>query len=72
MLADMAINIELARLITYKSAYEVDQGRRNSYFACIAKAHAADMANKVAADAVQVRVSECTEFIYEVRQNYSC
>lgn len=29
-------------------------GRRNSYFASIAKCYAADMANRVAADAVQI------------------
>jgi acyl-CoA dehydrogenase len=54
MLADMAIHLETARLITYKAAYEVDSGRRNSYYACIAKAFAADTANKTAADAVQI------------------
>uniref|UniRef100_A0A182FH31 Medium-chain specific acyl-CoA dehydrogenase, mitochondrial n=1 Tax=Anopheles albimanus TaxID=7167 RepID=A0A182FH31_ANOAL len=54
MLADMAIGVETARLITMKSAYEVDQGRRNSYYASIAKCYASDIANKVASDAVQV------------------
>lgn len=54
MLAEMAINVEMGRLITYKSAWEVEQGRRNSYWASIAKAHCADMANKSAADAVQI------------------
>lgn len=29
-------------------------GRRNSYYASIAKCHAADMANKIASDAVQI------------------
>lgn len=29
-------------------------GRRNSYFASIAKCHSADMANKIASDAVQI------------------
>lgn len=29
-------------------------GRRNSYYASIAKCYAADMANRVAADAVQI------------------
>ncbi|CDW54939.1 acyl coenzyme A dehydrogenase, C 4 to [Trichuris trichiura] len=54
ILADMAIGVETARLITYKAAWEVDQGRRNSYFASIAKAYASDVANKCATDAVQV------------------
>ncbi|KAK4337392.1 hypothetical protein RND71_043339 [Anisodus tanguticus] len=54
ILADMAINIETARLIYYKAAWEFDQGRRNTYYASIAKCYASDVANKCAADAVQV------------------
>ncbi|XP_050425492.1 probable medium-chain specific acyl-CoA dehydrogenase, mitochondrial [Adelges cooleyi] len=54
MLADMAIGIEAARLTYLKAAYEVDQGRRNSYYASISKAFAADVANKCATDAVQI------------------
>ncbi len=54
MLADMAIGVETARLVTYKSAVEIDQGRRNTYYASIAKAFASEVANKSAADAVQV------------------
>lgn len=54
MIADMAIGIEAARLLTYKSAYEIDAGRRNTIFASMAKAFAGDHANKVAADAVQI------------------
>lgn len=54
ILADMAIGVETARLAYQLSAWEVDQGRRNSYYASIAKCHAADMVNKVASDAVQV------------------
>ena len=54
MLADMAIGIETSRLITYRSAWEADQGRRNTYYASVAKAIASDVANKCATDAVQV------------------
>lgn len=54
MLADMAIGVETARLAMYQSAWEVDQGRRNSYYASIAKCYAADIANKIASDAVQI------------------
>lgn len=54
MLADMAIGVETARLAYLLSAWEVDQGRRNSYYASIAKAYASDIANKIASDAVQV------------------
>lgn len=56
MIADMAIGIECARLMCYRAAWEIDQGRRNTYYASIAKAMAADMANKTAADAVQVGI----------------
>lgn len=55
MLADMAINIETARLAWMMSAWQTDNGIRNSYFASIAKAHSGDIANKCATDAVQVR-----------------
>ena len=54
MLADMAIGIETARLVTYRSAWELDHGRRNTYYASIAKSYASDVANKTATDAVQV------------------
>ncbi|XP_059475207.1 medium-chain specific acyl-CoA dehydrogenase, mitochondrial isoform X2 [Neocloeon triangulifer] len=54
MLADMAIGVETSRLAWMKSAWEVDQGRRNSYYASIAKALAGDVANKCASDAVQI------------------
>lgn len=54
MLADMAIGVETARLATYRAAWEVDQGRRNTYFASIAKCLAGDVANKCATDAVQI------------------
>lgn len=54
MLADMAIGIESARLAMYKSAWEVDLGQRNTYLASIAKCLAGDVANKCAADAVQI------------------
>lgn len=54
MLADMAIGVETARLATFRAAWEVDQGRRNTYYASIAKCLAGDVANKCATDAVQI------------------
>lgn len=54
MLADMAIGIESARMVTQRAAWEIDQGRRNTYYASIAKCLAGDVANKTASDAVQV------------------
>lgn len=47
MIADMAIGIEAARLLTYKAAYEIDAGHRNTLYASMAKAFAGDHANKV-------------------------
>jgi len=54
LLADMAINVEAGRNLVWKAAWEIDQGRRNTYYASVAKAFCADMANKAASDAVQV------------------
>jgi acyl-CoA dehydrogenase len=54
MIADMAMNIEAARHLVWKSAWLHDQGKRNTKEAAYAKAFAADMAAKVATDAVQV------------------
>lgn len=50
----MAIGVETARLAWMKSAWEVDNGKRNTLAASIAKCHAADIANKCATDAVQI------------------
>lgn len=54
MIADMAMQVEAARLLVWKSAWAVDNGERNTTAAAIAKAYAADSAMKVATDAVQV------------------
>ena len=54
ILADMAIGVETARLAWMRAAWEADSGSRNSYNASVAKAYAADVANKNASDAVQV------------------
>jgi acyl-CoA dehydrogenase len=54
MVANMAMNIEAARLLVYKAAWDVDSGSSNTTAAAYAKAFAADMAMKVCTDAVQV------------------
>jgi alkylation response protein AidB-like acyl-CoA dehydrogenase len=55
MLADMAIQVELARSLVYEIAAKVDQGEKNlHYYASIAKCAATDIAMKVTTDAVQV------------------
>ena len=59
MLAEMAMETELGRLAWMKAAYEIDMGRRNTYYASIAKGFAGDAANRCASNAVQV-----SSFIY--------
>jgi acyl-CoA dehydrogenase len=54
MLADMAMNIQAARLLAWQSAWLVDQGQANTKFAAFAKAFAADAAMKITTDAVQI------------------
>src|SRR6476469_4415167 len=53
MIADMATDIEAARLLTWKSAVMLDQGERNTLISSHAKRFAADAAMKVTTDAVQ-------------------
>lgn len=48
------MSIEVVRLASIRAAWESDRGNRNTYYASIAKAMAADVANKCATDAVQV------------------
>jgi acyl-CoA dehydrogenase len=54
MIADMATKVEAARLLVWKSATEIDAGRRNTIYAAMAKRFAADSAMEIATDAVQV------------------
>ncbi|ADO74345.1 acyl-CoA dehydrogenase family protein [Stigmatella aurantiaca] len=54
MLADMGMNIQAARLLTYQSALLLDEGQKNTLISSYAKCFAADMAMKVTTDAVQV------------------
>ena len=54
MIADMAKDIEAARLLVYKAAWAIDRGERNTKFAAMAKAFSADVAMNTATNAVQV------------------
>lgn len=54
MLADMAISVESARNMVWKSCWTKDQGLRNSYFASMAKALASEAAVANADRAVQI------------------
>ncbi|WP_164009593.1 acyl-CoA dehydrogenase family protein [Pyxidicoccus trucidator] len=54
MIAEMGMNTHAARMLTYESAWLLDEGKRNTLQSSYAKCFAADMAMKVATDAVQV------------------
>jgi len=54
MLADMAKDIEAARLLTLQSAWMVDRGLRASKHSSFAKCFATDAAMRVTTDAVQI------------------
>ena len=54
IIADMATDIEAARLLAWQSAVALDQGKRNTLLSSHAKRFAADAAMKIATDAVKV------------------
>jgi acyl-CoA dehydrogenase len=54
MIADMAMELEAARLLVWKSAWAVDAGVKNTTVSAFAKAYAADTAMKITTNAVQV------------------
>lgn len=54
MIADMAMEVEAARLLVWKSAWSVDAGQPGTTIAAFAKAYAADMAMRACTNAVQV------------------
>jgi len=54
MIADMATEIDAARLLTWRSAVAVDAGERGTLESSHAKRFAADVAMRVTTDAVQV------------------
>ncbi|MEQ1502079.1 MAG: acyl-CoA dehydrogenase family protein [Myxococcota bacterium] len=53
-IAEMARDIEAGRLLVWKAAAMKDAGERNTMYASMAKAFAADSAHRIATDAVQV------------------
>ncbi len=54
MLADMAKDVEAARLLTRWAAWLMDRGERNTAAAAMAKVFASDAAMRITTDAVQV------------------
>ncbi|MDQ7006292.1 MAG: acyl-CoA dehydrogenase [Acidobacteriota bacterium] len=54
MLADMATEVDAARLLTYRAASLKDQGRKTTRESAMAKLYASETAVRVANDAIQV------------------
>ncbi len=54
MIAKMALKTDSARLVTYRAAWEVDQGRENLMALSMAKLHATETGSEVANMAIQV------------------
>ncbi|WP_042347209.1 acyl-CoA dehydrogenase family protein [Bacillus massiliigorillae] len=54
MLADMATETEAARMLTYKAAYLIDEGKKAVKESSMAKLFASDVFNRVADKAVQI------------------
>src|SRR5271170_5107603 len=54
MMADMAIDIEAMRLLTYKAAWLVDKGEGANTISAYAKAFSADATMRITTDAVQI------------------
>jgi alkylation response protein AidB-like acyl-CoA dehydrogenase len=67
MVADMATEIEAARLLTWRAAYLKDQGRPAMHAAAMAKVFASEVAMKAATRAVQIHggAGYITEFPVE-------
>ena len=53
-LADMATEIEAARLLTYQAGWNLNQGRRVTKLSSMAKLYASEMAVRAAGEAVQI------------------
>ncbi len=53
-LADMATEIDAARLLTYRAGWMLDQGQRNTKEASMAKLFSSEVAVRVANEAVQI------------------
>jgi alkylation response protein AidB-like acyl-CoA dehydrogenase len=69
-IADMATKIELARLVTYKAAWNFDQGRIDPMLTSMAKWYAARTAVEVADEAIQMLGGYGYIAEYEVERFY--
>jgi len=70
MLADMATEIDAARLLICKAAWKQDTGARFSMDAATAKLFASEMATRVAHKAIQIHGGNGYSREYPVERNY--
>jgi len=70
MLADMATEIDAARLLVRKAAWKQDTGARFSQDAAIAKLYASEMATRVAHKAIQIHGGNGYSREYPVERHY--
>jgi len=54
MLADMATELEAARLLTYKAAFLADRGERFSVYAAMAKLHSSELCMRATTQGIQI------------------
>ncbi|MCX5801559.1 MAG: acyl-CoA dehydrogenase [Candidatus Eisenbacteria bacterium] len=70
MIAEMAVNIEAARLLVYKAAVAKDTQKYFSKEAAMAKLFASELATKCASDAIQIHGGYGYTREYSVERNY--
>ncbi len=70
MLADMATEIDAARLVIRKAAWKQDSGARFSMEAAVAKLFASEMATRVTHKAIQIHGGNGYSREYAVERNY--
>jgi alkylation response protein AidB-like acyl-CoA dehydrogenase len=69
-IADMAVEIEAARLLTHKLARTLDEGKRGRLEASMAKMYASDVAQRAATEAVQIHGAYGTSDEFPVSRHY--
>jgi len=69
-LADMAVQVENARRLTYDAAARIDRGEKPTKLASMAKLHASEAAESVASDAMQLHGGNGYTRDYPVERQY--
>ena len=70
MLADMAVEIDAARLLVHRAAWLEDQGKRHTSESAVAKLFASEMANRVCHKALQIHGGYGYSKDYDMERHY--